>query len=110
MHKPHPSTMEKAMMVRILLNQGVYHVHRYKYSKAHLVELANKLKHLGCVSITREGSKILEIKRKIKPNQMIEKMVKGDHTRKIYLATLLTKAKTEKVKTEKVKTEKVESV
>lgn len=87
------SAQEKAVMIRILLNQGSYLVHRYKYSKTHLVELANQLKKLGCVTITREGSKLLQVKRKIKPEQMIEKMVKHDYTRKVYLSTLVDRKK-----------------
>lgn len=76
---------DKAKILNILLNQGVEYVNKYRNHEQPVRDFVNKLKQYGCVSVTREGKKQLCVKRKIKPEKMLEKIFKVEDFRVVYL-------------------------
>lgn len=77
--------LDKVKLLNILLNQGVEYINKYSASKRHIRDFSNKLKQYGCVSITREGKRQLCVKRKIKPQKMLDKIFKVEVFRVVYL-------------------------
>lgn len=76
---------DQAKLLKVLLNQGVYLVNKWRPCDKHLLGLANSLKNQGLVVITKEGRTNLKVQRKVKPKVMVEKLVKNEKFHDVYL-------------------------
>ncbi|URG13782.1 hypothetical protein [Acinetobacter phage vB_AbaS_TCUP2199] len=76
---------DQAKALKVLLNQGVFLVHKYRPCEKHLLGLMNRLKNQGLVTITKEGRTNLKVQRKVKPSVMVEKLVKNEKFHEVYL-------------------------